>query len=161
MASLDMEYVADELPVGNGDFSPLPDGWYSATITKADLKATKTGGGQYIAIRYDITGPTHEGRIVFGNLNIKNASSVAEDIGRQQLGEIMRAVGLAKVVDTDELLGASLLIKLATRKQEGYEPTNDIKAFKSLDGAELPVPTTQKESAPATEKKAAPWAVKK
>ena len=162
MASLDMEYNVDELPVGNGDFSPLPDGWYSATITKADIKSTKTGGGQYIAIRYDITGPTHEGRIVFGNLNIKNASSVAENIGRQQLGEIMRAVGLAKVTDTDELLGASLLIKLATRKQEGYEPTNDIKAFKSLDGAEMPEPkSTQKESTPQTEKKSAPWAVKK
>lgn len=158
MASLDFEYVADELPVGSNSYETLPDGWYSATITKADVKATKTGGGQYIAVRYDITGPTHEGRIVFGNLNIKNASSVAENIGRQQLGEIMRAVGLAKVNDTDELLGNSLLIKLATRKQEGYEPTNDIKAFKSLDGAELPAPAAKATQPDAAPKAKAPWA---
>jgi len=157
MASLDFEYNVDELPVGNGEFTVLPDGWYSATITKADIKATKNGTGQFIAVRYDITGPTHEGRIVFGNINIKNASSVAENIGRQQLGEIMRAVGLAKVNDTDELLGASLLIKLATRKQEGYEPTNEIKAFKSLDGAELPTPAA-KATQPETTKAKAPWA---
>jgi len=157
MASLDFEYNVDELPVGSGEFTVLPDGWYSATITKADIKATKNGTGQFIAVRYDITGPTHEGRIVFGNINIKNASSVAENIGRQQLGEIMRAVGLAKVNDTDELLGASLLIKLATRKQEGYEPTNEIKAFKSLDGAELPTPAA-KATQPEVTKAKAPWA---
>ena len=158
MASLDMEYNVSEMPVGNGQFDPLPDGWYQATITKADVKPTKTGGGQYIAVRYDITGPTHEGRIVFSNINIKNSSSVAENIGRQQLGEIMRAIGLAKVVDTDELLGADIYIKLATRKQEGYEATNEIKGYKAVDGASMPEPKAKSESTSETEKKKAPWA---
>ncbi|MFP5471986.1 MAG: DUF669 domain-containing protein, partial [Bacteroidia bacterium] len=75
----------------------LPAGWYTATIADAELKTTKDGSGQYINVRYDITGPTHQGRVVFGKLNIKNASAKAEEIGRQKLGELMRAIGLAKV----------------------------------------------------------------
>ena len=101
MANLGETFEVSALPQGNtGSFDPLPPGWYSATMAGAELKATKTGTGQYIAIRYDITGPTHQGRVVFGNLNIRNASPKAEEIGRQQLGELCRAIGLAKVGDT-------------------------------------------------------------
>jgi hypothetical protein len=72
MAFLNEEFNVNELPVGNNNFEPLPAGWYSATISQSELKDTKAGNGQYIKLRYDITGPTHQGRVVFGNLNIKN-----------------------------------------------------------------------------------------
>lgn len=136
MAFLNETFSVDQLPQGNGgNFSPLPDGWYTATITGAELKTTQAGTGQYIAVRYDITGPTHQGRVVFGNLNIRNPNPKAEEIGRTQLGELMRAIGLASVQDTDQLLGGQLQIKLSIRKQEGYEPSNDVKGFKALTGA--------------------------
>lgn len=114
MAFLGQTFSADDLPQGS-TYDPLPPGWYTATIADAELKTTKDGSGQYIKIRYDITGHTHQGRVVFGNLNIKNASAKAEEIGRQQLGEIMRAIGLARVTDTDQLIGGSLSIKLDVR----------------------------------------------
>ena len=95
MAFLGQTYAASDLPQGNNNYEPLPAGWYTANITQAELKTTAAGDGQYIKLRYDITGPTHQGRVVFGNLNIKNASAKAEEIGRQQLGEIMRAIGAA------------------------------------------------------------------
>ena len=112
MAFLNEEFNVNELPQGNGNFEPLPAGWYTATISQSELKATKAGNGQYIKLRYDITGPSHQGRVVFGNLNIKNANPKAEEIGRQQLGDIMRAIGLAKVTDTDQLIGGQIAIKL-------------------------------------------------
>ena len=67
MAHFGETFTADELPQGNGDFAPLPDGWYTAVINKADLKPTKDASGKYIAIRYDIVAPSHQGRVVFGN----------------------------------------------------------------------------------------------
>lgn len=153
MAFLNETYDVNELPQGNGNYEPLPPGWYHANITGAELKSTKAGNGQYIAVRYDITGPTHQGRVVFGNLNIKNPNPKAEEIGRQQLGEIMRAIGLAKVTDTDQLIGGSLQIKLEIRTQEGYEPSNDVKGFKATSGS---VPTPAAASAPAQAAQAAP-----
>jgi len=164
MAFLNETFDVNELPQGNGNYEPLPPGWYHANITGAELKSTKAGNGQYIAVRYDITGPTHQGRVVFGNLNIKNPNPKAEEIGRQQLGEIMRAIGLAKVTDTDQLIGGSLQIKLEIRTQEGYEPSNDVKGYKATSVGMAPQaastePSKVRQAAPASSGKAAPpWA---
>lgn len=159
MASIGQSFVADELPASSGDFSPLPEGWYNAVIHSADIKNTKDNTGQYIAVRYDITGPTHQGRVVYGNINIKNKSSQAEEIGRQALGGIMRAIGLARVDDTDQLIGGNLQIKLSIRTQEGYEPSNDVRAYKSIDGS-APMPTAQSNAGATSTKAAPPWAKK-
>lgn len=168
MAFLGQTFDANELPQGNGgNYDPLPAGWYNANITAAELKPTKDGSGQYIKVRYDITGPSHQGRVVFGNLNIKNASAKAEEIGRTELGNLMRAIGLAKVTDTDQLIGGSLSIKLDVRAAtEQYAAQNEVKGFKAITGS---APTFATASAPAqaaaapeaSGKAAPPWATKR
>ena len=158
MAFLTEEINVNELPKSNGNFEPLPAGWYTATITKAELKTTGAGNGQYIKCRYDITGPSHQGRVVFGNLNIKNPNVKAEEIGRQQLGDIMRAIGLAKVVDTDNLIGGQISIKLTIKQDPKYGASNEVKGFRSVSGSAAPaasvIPSTP---APAKTPFGAPW----
>jgi hypothetical protein len=159
MAFLDEEFSVDTLPVGNNNFEPLPEGWYNSTITGAEIKPTKAGDGKYIAVKYAITGPTHQGRVVFGNLNIKNASTKAEEIGRSQLGDIMRAIGLAKVTDTDQLIGGNLGIKLSVRT--GDYAGNEIKAFRALSGVQPTAVDERFKVSSTTDRKAAPpWAKK-
>ena len=157
MAQLDETFSADALPTSDRNFEPLPAGWYTAVVNGAEIKVTKAGTGKYIAVRYDITGPTHQGRVVFGNLNIKNPNATAEKIGREQLGEIMRAIGLATVQDTDQLIGGQLMIKLDIRESEQYGASNDVKGFKSAGSA----PPAAAKAAPAAPAKAAPPWVKK
>ena len=164
MAFLGQTFDANELPQGNGgNYDPLPAGWYTATITAAELKPTKDGSGQYIKIRYDITGPTHQGRVVFGNLNIKNASAKAEEIGRMELGNLMRAIGLARVTDTDQLIGGVLQIKLDVRAAtEQYPAQNEVRGFKAITGS-APTFASPAASAPAASapaKATPPWAKK-
>jgi hypothetical protein len=159
MAFLNEAFDVNELPQGTGSFEPLPAGWYTVTISEAELKSTKAGNGQYIKLRYDVTGPTHQGRVVFGNLNIKNPNAKAEEIGRQQLGDIMRAIGLAKVTDTDQLIGNSLSIKLDVKQDAQYGASNEVKGFKSVSGSAAPVAASMPAAAaPATAKAAPPWA---
>lgn len=162
MAFLTETFDVNELPQGKaGNFEPLPAGWYTSTITQGEVKKTKAGNGEYIKLRFDITGPTHQGRVVFGNLNIKNANPKAEEIGRQQLGEIMRAIGLAKVADTDQLIGGQISIKLTIKDDAQYGASNEIKGFNSLTGSVAPSVTAAPASAPAATGKAAPpWAKK-
>lgn len=162
MANLGETFEVSALPQGNtGNFDPLPPGWYSATMSAAEIKNTKTGTGQYIALRYDITGPTHQGRVVFGNLNIRNQSPKAEEIGRQQLGDICRAIGLARVGDTDQLIGNSLMIKLDIEKSEQYGDKNQVKGFKPIaGGAPKVVGMAASIPAAAPAKAAPPWAKK-
>jgi hypothetical protein len=156
MAQLNETFSVDALPVSERNFEPLPAGWYTTVVAGAEIKNTKAGTGQYISIRYDITGPTHQKRVVFGNLNIKNPNPKAEEIGRQQLGELMRAIGLSTVQDTDQLIGGQLQIKLEVRESEQYGASNDVKGFKS-NGAAPPAA----KAAPAASTKAAPPWVKK
>jgi hypothetical protein len=160
MAFLDEEFSVETLPVGNNNFEPLPEGWYNATIVNAEVKETKAGDGKFIAVKYTITGPSHQGRVVFGNLNIKNASTKAEEIGCQQLGDIMRAIGLAKVSDTDQLIGGNLGIKLSLKT--GEYAGNEVKAFRALNGT-APAPVASFKAAgpsSAAAKAAPPWAKK-
>lgn len=160
MASLNISL--SDLPESQG-FEPLPEGWYTATIEKAELKATQ-GGGKMIAVNYKITGPTHAGRTInFQNLNIKNSNPTAETIGQQQLREIMSAIGLIKIEDTDQLVGNSLQIKLkitpaGTYVKDGVTKSkdagNEVKGFKAIEGGAPPMPT---QSPPATGAPKAPW----
>lgn len=158
MAFLNEEFDASTVETTGGQYDPLPAGWYQAKITDADLRDTKAGNGQYIAVRYDIVGPSHQGRVVWGNLNIKNPNPKAEEIGRQQLAELMGAIGLAKVRDTDQLIGGELSIRLSVRKSEEYGDSNDVKGYKSITGS--PPPAASKPSAasePASSGSKAPW----
>ena len=149
-------FSVDSLPVSTSNYDPIPEGWYNATINGAELKDTKAGTGQYINIRYDVTGETNAGRVVFGMINVRNANPKAEEIGLQQLGELLRAIGKASVNDTDELLGCSLSIKVGINQREGYDPRNDVKGFKALKGG-MPTPVATKAPAKADGKAKAPW----
>lgn len=138
MAFLGQTYNTADLPQGKS-FDPIPAGWYNASITEADLKPTKDGSGQYIKLRFDVTGPSHEGRVIYSNINLRNANPKAEEIGRQQLGDLARALGLPAVSDTDQLIGGACRIKVSISKpQEGYEPSNEVKAYKAVEGSNMP-----------------------
>lgn len=165
MAFLEHAINLEDLPesTGDGEFKPLPAGWYSATINTAKLDPTKDGTGQKISVRFDITGPTHQGRVVYSNLNIKNKSEKAEEIGRAQLGSIMRAIGLKQVSNTDQLIGGALQIKLDIKTDEQYGTRNEVKAFRAdgdaiFAGTVIPPSfprTAASESKPASS--APPW----
>jgi hypothetical protein len=156
MAKLDQTYVADDMPRGDRSFEPLPAGWYAVTISAAEVKKTNAGTGSYIKMRLDVTGPTHQGRVLFSNLNLRNPNPKAEEIGAQQLGELMRAVGLPRLEDTDQLIGRPVSVKVTVKESEQYGTQNEVKAYKSMGG---PAPAAS--SAPAsTGAKSPPWGKK-
>jgi hypothetical protein len=135
MALLNESFSLDALPTGNtGSYDPLPAGFYNATIANAELKTAKSGG-QYLNVRYDITGPSHAGRVVFGMVNLTNPNQRAEEIGRQQLGELMRAIGLDTLKDSDQLIGGRLKIKLTVEESEQYGTQNRVGGYRSDDSA--------------------------
>jgi|TARA_R110000787_G_scaffold91982_3_gene193694 hypothetical protein len=167
MANLGQSFNTNEIPESDNNFDPIPAGWYEVSVNSAELKETKAGTGEYIAMRYDVLGPAHQGRVIFGNLNIRNPNPKAQDIGIQQLGELMRAIGLASVEDTDQLVGGHLEVKVKIREASGgYEASNDVSGFKAIKGGATPMPAKKpaKKAAAAAEPEAAagspPWAKK-
>ena len=160
MSFLDAPIHLNDLPEAEQtDFSPIPDGSYNVTIKEASLSPTKDGTGQYIKLRLDVLGPTHSGRVLFSNVNIRNKSSQAENIGRQQLASIMKAVGLATINDTDQLIGAELSVKVGTRPASGdYAAQNEIKSYNPASGASQTSAIPAMQSAGQPGKATPPWA---
>jgi len=156
MASFDFD--ASSVPTTEKSFEVLAPGWYTASITGAEVKATKSGTGQYLRVEYTISGPTGASRKVWSNYNVRNENPKAESIGRQQLAELLRAIGKPRLGDTDELIGSAVSIKVKVREAaNGYDASNEVAGSKSLDGAAPPAPAA-KAATPA--KAAPPWAKK-
>lgn len=152
----DFSRRADELPAQ--DFDPIPEGKYTAEITGAEVKPTKDGTGQYINLKFSVTGPTHAGRVVFSIVNIQNKNQQAEEIGLRQLKELRTACGIASLRDTDELLGKMVRIKVKIQKSEQYGDKNTVAGFESVSGGTMPTGTPA--SQPAASSSTPPWARK-
>ena len=156
MASFD--FNPSDVPATEKSFEVLAPGWYAASITGAEVKATKSGTGQYLRVEYTISGPSGAGRKVWSNYNVRNENPKAESIGREQLAELCRCVGLARVNDTDQLLGCNVSVKLKVREaSNGYDAQNEVQAHKALEGSAPPAPAAAKAAAPKAGPKP-PWA---
>ncbi len=165
MAFLNETINLNDLPEGNtGEYQPLPAGEYTATVKSADLTPTKDGTGQYLKLRLDIVGPSHSGRVVFSNININNKSPKAEEIGRRQLGDLMRACGIPQLSDTDQFIGHTIAVKVDVRNDPTYGASNEVKAYKAVKGSAPPMPAEAPAAAApkpaATGGAAPPWAKK-
>lgn len=156
MSFLEHTIELDTLPEQTNDFSPLPVGEYLVEIVKAEIKNTKAGNGQYINLRLDVSEGQYANRVLFAIVNIKNQLEAAERIGRAQLGDIMRAIGLSSLSDTDQLIGAPLIVKVGQREYNG-EMQNDVKAYKSASDNSLPKAVSKPAPAVSSAKRA-PWA---
>ena len=114
----------------DNSFDLLPAGWYQMFISKAELRPTKSGGSM-ISVTYDVTGPTHQGRKVFGNFNWENANPVAQEIGRKQFAQQVRALGLPGIQSLDDLINLPFDGKVGIQKSKDpqYEDSNRVTAF--------------------------------
>ena len=114
----------------DSSFDLIPAGWYQMFISKAELRPTKSGGSM-ISVTYDISGPTHQGRKIFGNFNWENANPVAQEIGRKQFAQQVRALGLSGIQQLEDLINLPFDGKVGIQKSKDqqYEDSNRVTAF--------------------------------
>lgn len=129
----------NELPDNESGFEPVPAGEYQVEIKKVEAKETRNKDGMYFNFRLDILGPSNAGRIIFAIVNVKNASEKAQQIGQGQLKDIMRALNLQSVSNTDQFVGGKLTVKIDIEKSEQYGNSNRVRAFKAIGGSVAPM----------------------
>ena len=134
-------------------FEPLPAGTYEAVVSSSESKAMKSGNGMGFDFCYDIVSGPYTGRKVFGWITFEHRTSPqAQQIGREQLSSLCRAVGITQLNDTTQLHNLPLLITIGIDRND---PTrNVIKGFKAKTG------TTAAPAKPVAQQStgAAPWA---
>lgn len=160
--NLGMTFNKDDMPESTG-FAPLKPGWYQANIEKAELKQTNDGTGTYINIQYKILGPESAGRVVFGMCGVTNTDEQKAERNRYFLGQLMGACGIAKLQDTDQLIGCNLEIEVKEKPAvmengvEKYPAGNNVGKTRSMSGSVMPS-ASMSNSAPAADGSVPPWA---
>jgi len=152
----------NELPDNESGFEPVPAGEYQVEIKKVEAKETRDKNGMYFNFRLDILGPSNAGRIIFAIVNVKNASEKAQQIGQGQLKDIMRALNLQSVSNTDQFVGGKLTVKIDIEKSEQYGNSNRVRAFKAIGGSVAPMAAANPilnaaPAAPAAAGSTPPW----
>lgn len=157
MAFLEQPFSIDDVPESTGDLDPIPAGNYQVRVVSAEPKTTKAGTGEYLACRLDVIGPTHQGRVLWCNVNYRNPNPTAQSIGQQQLGQLMRANGVRLLEDSDQLIGGVLTVTVAISRDERYGDRNEVKKLKAANNT----PAVAAPSAPPAAEKSAgsrpPW----
>ena len=112
------------------DFDPIPAGKYLAVITDSEMKPTKSGGGSYLELTFQIIEGEYKNRVLWSRLNLDNPNSTAVQIARSDLSSICRAVGLMTPKDSADLHNLPLVITVKCKKREDTgELTNEIKGY--------------------------------
>lgn len=120
MVALPNVYNTSDLPDTGGKLPLIPDGDYNAVILASELKATKDGNGQFLAMKIVITQGQYRDTEFTERLNIINPNAQAVQIAYQTLARISEAVGMTQTPGDSALLhNKPLIIRTKT------EPGND------------------------------------
>lgn len=123
----------------------IPAGWYNAQMTASEMKPTSNGTGAYLQAEFTVLSGDYAGRKLFDRINLQNKNPVAVEIGYKTLSAICHAVGVIQVQDSQQLHGRPLQLKVSLRAAgpgadgKHYEASNEVKGYKGMDGAGVPM----------------------
>ena len=148
MAKVHFDISTYEAP--KSDYDPLPKGEYEAIVTESQMKITKAGTGEYLALTMQITDGEHSGRKIWENLNLHNPNEVAENIARANLKAISQACGFAELDDTDQLNDIPFILVLDIDRKDSTR--NRVMGYKRAGSGSAP-----SASSTASAASAKPW----
>jgi hypothetical protein len=140
----------DANQVEPASFDPLPAGKYLAIITESEMKATKSGAGQFLNLTFQVLDGEYKGRKLWARLNLKNPNPQAEQIARGQLSALCRAVGVMAPRDSVELHNLPLLVTVKIKKRDDTgDLQNEVSGYAKKDAAPAaPAPAAAASSTP-------------
>lgn len=151
-----ISFNATEVEPSTG-YSAIPAGKYLAVITEDEMKETRSGGGQYLKLTFEIIEGEYKGRKLWVNLNLINANPKAVEIARADLSAICRAVNVMQLQDTVQLYNLPLVINVKCKKNaETDEMQNEVKGYE----AKTSYAPNAAPAAPAPQTGSLPWARK-
>ena len=139
----------DANQVEPASFEPLPAGKYLACIVESEMRATKSGTGEFLYLTFQVLEGQFKGRKVWARLNLKNPNPQAEQIAQGQLSAICRAVGVLQPRDSVELHNLPLLVTVKVKKREDTgDLQNDVSGYAKKEAAAGQPPQAQANTPP-------------
>lgn len=151
----ELNFDATQVEPNRGS-DPLPAGWHRAHIVDSEMKPTKDGKGKYLQLEFECLDEPLKNRKFWDRLNLVNPSTEAVRIAQSQLSALCHAAGVLRINHSSQLHHIPVLVKLTIKQDEGFEPRNEIRGYKTTSAAAV---AAQPTSAPAGARPAAPpWA---
>ena len=143
MTSVMLDFDTSEYKPDEG-FEPLPAGDYPVFIKSVDLKDTKDGSGMYLSVTLVVVDGPGKGRMIFDNLNVKNKSATAQEIGRKQLAGLLEAVGRPGEKDMSAILDAECYARVQVKDDPKYGAKNRVVRYMSAGAPSRPAAPVQR-----------------
>lgn len=147
-------YKVENMEPRTSSFEPLPAGNYLAQIIESEVKDTKAGTGKYLQFTWEIIDGAAKGRRVWDRVNVVNPSAQAEQIGKEAMDSLCLAAGVLDFVDTVQLHGKPVRIKLTVRRDPNFGDSNEVKGYEKAAGI---VPAAPIPAAATSAAGSAPW----
>ena len=143
MATLDQEFDATAIPEDDRNFDPIPAGNYLMQVIDSEVKPTKSGTGDQLVLTLEVIDGRHSGRRVWDRLNIRNQNPDAQRIAQRALADLMLAIGVRHLVDTEELHFKPFTGKVTIKpdKTGEFGPQNAVR-YKPSGGSPAQPPTS-------------------
>lgn len=163
MARLDINF--DDIPAPREpqrkERELVPPGRYTARIVASEMRTTTKGDGQYLQLTWSILGGEFDDKYVWQRLNIVNKSDRAQSIAKRQLKNLMSALNVDELDDSEQLHNQPIDIDIVIEKgTNGFSDKNDVKGFYANIPSPAPAPAApsapQKEPGPG-QRSPRPW----
>lgn len=128
-----------------GDNTPIPEGWYPASITAMEYKPKKDNPQSgYIELTVTLTDPAYPGRQFYDNLMLwDNQNDKIVEITKKKVNTLCHATEQMQLTDLNQLIAKPFYVKLGTQEArevldpntgetKSYPPRNQIKTYKSV-----------------------------
>lgn len=145
MAQLGTRFKAEDHNTEPQEFELLPDMIARLEVVKGDVKANDDGKGTTLALAYSVIEPEeYKGRQFFAWLDLENDESSKQERGQRDLASLCRAIGLAEVEDSDELMFQAFTAKVkkgtagVSKAGREYKARNSISRFYYPDVGDAP-----------------------
>src|SRR5690606_8213002 len=95
-----------------------------------DVGPTKSGSGTILKTKAQVVGGPFAGRLMFLNYNLENDNPTAQEIGQRDFAALRRAIGVHRVVDSEQLHFKPFHVTIGVRTSKATgEPGNVIKRY--------------------------------
>ena len=102
----------------------IPDGVFQALIVATDIRIEGDAGNEEtLVLQFQITMP-EEQRSVVEWFRLDNPSKAISEIAAKSLVQLLDAVGIEELSDTDALIGKQLAVRVTTQTSANYPPRN-------------------------------------
>jgi hypothetical protein len=111
-----------EKDLGDLGYKPLNPGVYDVTLDEISINDNSQGTGQYVKAKFQVISGEAEGRYLFSNYNIVHQNELAQNIGKAQFKDLLKAVIGEPVLKSENdlyrLQGKMLQVEVGLQKRK-------------------------------------------